>query len=105
MSWESDPNERQVRDKYGNLLGYIIKDSWGEYRVLDKNGSTVGWAKPENSSGPGYTLDAHDGRIFNTCNPEGMLLRRVASEELKRENDRLKEKIFELEREKRRKGY
>jgi len=73
MSWDNDKGSlgRQVRDNKGKLLGYVKKDPvTGTSHVWGANGLTLGWSKPHNKSGPGYTLSSKEGRIAHTENPD-----------------------------------
>lgn len=78
MNWDDEKSTlgRQVRDNKGQLLGYIKRDPvTGNAHVFGANGSTLGWSKPHNNSGPGYTLSSKEGRIAHTDTPE-LLIRR-----------------------------
>lgn len=79
MNWDDGKSNlgKQVRDNKGQLLGYVKRDPvTGGAQVWGANGSTLGWSKPHNDSGPGYTFSSKEGRIAHTDTPELLLHRK-----------------------------
>ena len=65
---------RQIRDGQGQLIGYIEEQSDGSYSVISKEGSTIGWAKKDDASGPGYSVLSDGGeRVAHSFAPEYLL--------------------------------
>lgn len=83
MNWDDENSSlgRQVRDNNGNLIGWIKKDPLtGISHVYDKSG-TVGWSKPHDKSGPGWTISSKYGRVAHTNSPEYLLALKKQKEE------------------------
>lgn len=75
MNWDDESSSlgRQVRDNKGRLIGWIKRDPvTGHSHVSDQSG-TVGWTKPYDASGPGYSILSKGGRVAHTDSPEYML--------------------------------
>lgn len=93
MAWDDDDSilGRQIRDNKGNLIGWVKKDKvTGESHIFDKKG-TVGWSKPHDKSGPGWTISSKDGRVAHTDSPEyllGMKKQKDEDERRRREQER-----------------
>jgi hypothetical protein len=88
MNWDN-AKARQIRDNKGKLIGYVEEINGTKY-VRDQHG-TIGWTKPHNESGPGYSFMSHQGRVAHTDSPEYMLALKKQKEEAerqKREQDR-----------------
>lgn len=80
-SWD-DLKAKQIRDNKGKLIGYVEVINGISY-VRDQHG-TIGWSKPHNSSGPGYSFMSKTGRVAHTNSPEYMLALKKEKEETER---------------------
>lgn len=66
---------KPVRDGTGHLLGYTRKDPRsGVIHIYDKQSHSIGWAKDDDNSGPGYTVTSKGNeRIAQGSHPEYLL--------------------------------
>ena len=76
---------KPVRDGTGHLLGYTRKDPRsGVTHIYDKQSHSIGWAKEDDTSGPGYTITSKGNeRVTQGSHPEYLLAKH--NENLKKE--------------------